>query len=196
LAGYGDITGDCGGLDLDAGPVLLRSVLDLGPDPWDPDRLSEGAQEVIEDDNLGGSSIESEALSYDMLYRCELAALVKTESEILYVDDGGKKTDLLVQLDGTGVGVSVTRAFHWPPESDWPQEEADAQLIDKLSDIGLSAANAHPDDAWERSFLSIIAYDEIHEAQIAAAWEAVDGAILADTVVWIIRTDGNDEVVY
>ncbi len=63
-----------------------------------------------------------------MLYRCELAVLLKTEAEIVYRDDGGKKTDLLVEMDAAKIGVSVTRAYGWPPEDPYTVEDATALL--------------------------------------------------------------------
>lgn len=38
----------------------------------------------------------------------EEATLLKTETEVLYPDPAGKITDLLVEIDEQGVGVSVT----------------------------------------------------------------------------------------
>jgi len=200
LEGFGEITGHCGELDDeewdDASPFFFRNAVDFGSEAFDVELLSEGGQQIIEDDNLGGSSIHSEAIAFDMLYRCELAELLKTEAQILYLDDGGKKTDVLVELDERKVGVSVTRAFHWPPEDPYTVEEAQALLEDKLADILLSFDNADPADAWTRSILHVVAYDGSYADSIETAYSQVDAATQADTIVVVTVTDGEDEFIY
>jgi len=200
LEGFGEITGDCGVLDEDEwgdpSPFLFRNAVDFGTEEFDVELLSEGGQQIIEDDNLGGSSIHSEAIAFDMLYRCELAELLKTEAEILYLDDGGKKTDELVEIDTYRIGVSVTRAFHWPPEDPYTVEEAQELLEDKLGDVLLSFDNADPADAWTRSILHVVAYDPSYADSIETAFAQVDAATQADTIVVVTVTDGEDEFIY
>ena len=200
LEGFGEITGDCGVLDDeewgDTSPFLFRNAVDFGSEEFDEELLSEGGQQIIEDDNLGGSSIHSEAIAFDMLYRCELADLLKTEAEILYLDDGGKKTDELVEIDTYRIGVSVTRAFHWPPENPYTVEEAQELLEDKLGDVLLSFDNADPADAWVRSILHVVAYDASYADSVETAYAQVDPATQADTIVVVTVTDGEDEFIY
>lgn len=201
LAGLGTLTGDCGdvlGTDELSGPTpsLFVNTLDLGTDGFDTAQLSEGGTEVWDDGNLGGSSAESEVIAFEVLYRCELASLIKTETEISYVDEGGKKTDLLVEIDGIDLGVSVTRAYGWPPEDPYTVEQATVLLEDKLGDIPLSSANVASDDAWTKQVLSVIAYTPDHAASIATAWAALDPDVQGDTVLFVTATEGDDEALY
>ncbi|MCB9744474.1 MAG: hypothetical protein H6741_19835 [Alphaproteobacteria bacterium] len=199
LDGYGELTGDCQVLDTelsDTAPSIFVNTLDLGEGDWDVDALSTGGLEVWEDGNLGGSSLHSEVLAYEVLYRCELAALLKTEAEIVYVDAGGKKTDLLVEIDGVRVGVSVTRAYAWPPDEPYTVAQATTLLEDKLGDVLLSTANVAEEDAWQKQVLSVIAYTPDHAAAVQEAWASIDPAIRADTIVYVTATEGNDEDVY
>ena len=200
LDGFGEITGDCGVLDDEEwdspSPFLFRNAVDFGSLEYDDSLLSAGAQEIIADGNLGGSSIYSEAIAFDMLYRCELADLLKTETEIIYLDDGGKKTDILVELDALDVGVSVTRAYHWPPEDPYTVEEALELLDGKLADVLLSAANADPADAWVRSILHVVAYDAAYADSVETAFAQVDDDTKADTIVVVTVSDGEDEFLY
>ncbi|MCB1021844.1 MAG: hypothetical protein KDC27_18065, partial [Acidobacteria bacterium] len=156
----------------------------------------EGAQEIYEEGTLGGSSGESEALAFDVLYRCELAALIKSETEITYDDDGGKKTDILVEVDATRIGVSVTRAYGYPPDDPYTVEDATTLLDKKLGDILLSSENVSAEDAWQKQILSIIAYEPEHADSVEAAWAAMDDETRADTIVYITVTDGEDEFLY
>jgi hypothetical protein len=194
----GTITGDCdviGGALGDDTPSLFRNVLDFGKS-FDESLLGEGAQEVLADGNLGGSSLYSEAIAFEVLEVCEHAELLKTEAEIDYADSGGKKTDLLVAIEGAQIGVSVTRAYHYPPEEGMSEEDASSLLEGKLSDILLSAENATGDDVWTRSILQVIAWDAGHADAVTSAYEALDTQTLDQTLVFVTVTNGDDDALY
>jgi hypothetical protein len=135
-------------------------------------------------------------MAYEVLYRCEAASLLKTEGEITYLDPSGKKTDLVVDVDGTQLGVSVTRAVGWPREDPYTAEMATDLLTDKLGDIVLSSANVAETDAWSRQILSVIAYEPAHAAAIEEAWSALDADIRGDTLLFVTATLGDDEALY
>lgn len=201
LEGFGELTGDCWGLDkaelTGADPALIINTLDFGKDAFDYDALSEGGQEVYDDGNLGGSSEYSEIFSYEVLYRCEGAELLKTEGEIAYLDSNGKKTDLLVSIDGINIAVSVTRAFIWPGDEPYTAEEAAALLEDKLADIPLSTANRNPDkNPWTKQILHVIAYTSDHAEVIRGVYPKLASEVLGDTILVVTATEGNDEHLY
>src|SRR5262245_56871831 len=110
--GFGDLSGMCGVLaaaDMTSPtPMLVRDTFTFARqyvDPTDRPLLTEGGRELAETPNAGGSSGLSEVFAYEQLARCETAALLKTETEIVY-DTTGKITDLEVSLDGHKIGVS------------------------------------------------------------------------------------------
>jgi hypothetical protein len=197
---YGVIEGMCGVINLDdvqaATPELVSNTIDFtGRLPFDPMFLSPGGQEMIEDGNLGGSSLYSEAFAYEVLYRCDAAILLKTEAEIVYAIDG-KKTDLLVEIDGAKVGVSVVRAMSFPEGAPYPVSQAFDVLDGKLADILLSSANVAPEDAWEKQILAVVAQTPAHADAIAEAYDMVDAATKADTIVLVTTTEGDDHFIY
>ncbi|MCO4745567.1 MAG: hypothetical protein KC912_12315 [Proteobacteria bacterium] len=199
LAGFGTITGSCGELDdaLDSSaPALLRGAIDFASKTYTVSSLTADGQEVIADGNLGGSSAESEAIAMEVLARCELATLIATETEIAYIDQGGKKTDLLVDAYSRGVGVSVTRAYHFPEGEPYTLTEAADLLQNKLGDVLLSSANAAPQSAWSRSVLSILAFDSQHADQIVSAWGSLDASVTDATIVIVTETHGADAFIY
>jgi hypothetical protein len=200
LDGLGAISGDCGVLDASEiqspSPFVFRNTLDFAMDSFDYAKLSDGGKKVYDDGNLGGSSLESEIFSYEVLYRCELAALLKTEAEIVYQDPMGKKTDLLVSDDGFKLGVSVTRAYVYPPDTPYTVQMAYDLLQKKLSDISLSTANVSAGDAWEKQILHVMAYTTDHADALEQAYPQLDPAVQADTVLLITVTEGNDEFIY
>ncbi len=200
LDGFGVITGACGVLDAaewdSTEPFLFVNQIDFGEAEFDPSLLSAGAQEILADGTAGGSSGNSEALSYDLLYRCELAELLLTETEVVYTDPESSLTDFLAAIDEQNIGVSVTRAFHFPPEE--PCVQADlADLLDrKLDDVLEAEANAAEANPWTRSILHVIAYNEQCAEAAQAAWDTLDAETRADTIVVITVTEGADEFLY
>ena len=203
LEGWGTITGQCGELDDDewtsTSPFDFTNHIDFGTVGFVYEDLSPGGQTIFDDDNLGGSSIHSEIIAYETLYRCELAELLKTERFIEYLDVNGKKTDILVRIDERKVGVSVVRAFHYPPTEPYPLEDAVTKLRQKLSEVLLSAANADPADAWERSMLHVVAYNDQSADAFAVALdqlEADEPEVVDETIVLITVTDGEDAFAY
>ncbi len=204
LAGFGDITGMCGVLaELEltgAAPAIFRGAIDFADDryddPADRDQLTAGGVEMILDGNAGGSSVYSEVFAFELLARCELAGLVKTETEIVYDVTDTKRTDLLVEIDGHKIGVSVTRAVTYPFGSPYTMSAATTLLDRKLDDIQISSANVSDADAWDKQILAVLAYDDQHADVAAAAWAALDDATRADTIVIITVTAGDDLFVY
>ena len=120
LPGFGAISGDCGVLDdelTSPEPFYFVNRLDFADDVFDAEDLvllTEGGQRLMDTENAGGSSTVSEAFAFEVLHRCELATLLATETEVHYTTTG-KMTDLLVEIDGLRVGVSVARAYQVPP---------------------------------------------------------------------------------
>jgi len=197
LAGFGAISGDCDQLDTElteAAPSFFVNHIDFGADPYDAadlELLTEGGQIVMTTPNAGGSSVPSEAFAFELLARCEGATLLKTETEVSY-DVEGKITDLLVQIDGLKVGVSVTRAVGYPKDAPYTEAQADAILDKKLGDILVSSANVSDEDRWVKQILHVIAYDSPHVASLQAAWQALPEATRADTIVIVTVSDGDD----
>lgn len=202
LPGFGELMGDCDVLDTeltDTQTHFFRNTLDFQMDAYDMSDfmlLSMGGQEIIEDGNAGGSSLLSEVFAYEVLYRCEDAVLLKTETEVAYTNPMGKITDLLVEIDGEKVGVSVVRAFAFPFEDLYPIEEATRILDKKLSDIGESTANVAAEDRWSKQILSVIAYKQQHADQIRAAYDQLDASLKADTILYVTATEGEDRPLY
>lgn len=200
LDGFGDLSGDCDVLDAtvlsSSAPALYTNSLDLHKKVFNETLLSAGGQEVMADGNLGGSSLHSEAFAYEVLYRCELASLLKTEAEISYIDPAGKKTDLLVEIGGVRLGVSVTRAFAWPADAPYTVAQATELLEEKLSDALVSTSNVAPKDIWARQILSVISYAPGHTQSIETAWQSIDPVIRADTLVMVTTTEGEDSYIY
>lgn len=199
-SGVGELSGECGTIDamvLDSSePAFFVNEIDFGRIGYDYDLLTEGGQEVFDDGNLGGSSLYSEVIAFEVLARCDDAALLKTETEIVYVDEMGPKTDLLVDIADRNVGVSVTRAIAFPFEDPYEVADATALLEDKLQGVIDSSANVAPKDAWGKQVLHVLAYAPMHADSLATAYEALSDDLRADTVVVVTVTNGDDGFIY
>lgn len=200
---FGALSGMCGVLTdaelTDASPHLVQDVFTFDRafvDPDDRDLLTPGGVHLIETPNAGGSSEMSELFAFEQLARCEGATLVKTETEIVYTDVGGKKTDILVELDGHKIGVSVTRAFAFPIGQPYSEQQATMLLTRKLDDIQLSSANVTAADAWEKQILAYQAIDDQTAQTLVGVWNGLDASAKADTILLVTRTDGEDLFLY
>ena len=197
LDGIGDITGDCNVISLpeDSG-LWVHNTLNFGTEVFDEALLSHGGYELFEAGTLGGSSIHSEVMAFEVLHRCEIAFLVMTEGEIEYSDDSGKKTDMLVEIDGLNVGVSVTRAFKWGDDAIFTEEDAYTLLSRKLEDVLLSGSNASESNSWSHAILHVITYDPSYVASLEAAYATLPATLTNETIVVITVTDGDDDFIY
>ena len=199
---FGEIAGPCGRLVAELGvstPSFFQTRLDFAmdgfDDPAERSLLTAGAQEILMDGTAGGSSGVSEAFAFEVLARCENATLVKSETEIVYVPATSPKTDMLVSMGDVPVGVSVVRAVGFPPDS--PYTTAEALIIErKLDDILESSANVVAADRWVKQILVVMAYADMHAESIRTVWEGLDPATRADTIVYVVVTDGEDTPVY
>ncbi len=200
--GFGTIAGPCMRLDSEltsTEPFLFETRLDFMSDAFDdPEErplLTAGAQEILADGTAGGSSGLSEAFAYEVLARCEGATLIKTETEIDY-DTAGSLTDILVMMGSEKIGVSVTRAFVFPTSDPYTVAIATDLLTDKLMGVLESSANVSAADAWTKQILAVVAYETMHAESIATAWASLDASLRADTIVYVIVTDGDDAPLY
>jgi len=202
-APIGTITGACGELDdtelLDETMFFrFENAIDFGAVPLTEDdlaRFSEGAREILDEGTAGGSSGFSEAVAFEVLARCEGAALLQSETEIVY-DADGARTDMRVAIDGHPIGVSVARAVGFPREDPYPVAQALPLLMRKVEDVGESSANVAMDNDWVKQILVIVAYSPMHAESMRAAWEMIDASVRDDTILWITVTDGEDAFIY
>jgi hypothetical protein len=200
--GFGQLSGMCGVLaaaDLTgAAPELFRDTLTFDRrynDPADRPLLTPGGLHLAETPNAGGSSGFSEIFAFEQLARCEHAALLKTETEIVY-DTAGKITDMEVQIAGHKIGVSVTRAVAYPFGQPYTLTTATTLISRKLGDIHMSTANVSAQDLWDKQVLAVLAWDDQAADVIGQAWTNLDAATKANTLVIVTSTAGDDTFIY
>ena len=199
LEGVGTITGDCGPLDgddlLGTEALAFYTEIDL-PSAFQDSALTDGGQYILDAGNLNQSSLYSEIFAFEMLARCELAELLQTETEVVYDNPQGKKTDLVVDIEGVRVGVSVVRAVGFPRDDPYTEAQALNILEDKLADVPIAADNASDASEWDRSILAVVAYSPDHVTSIAAALPNVSPSVRGDTILYVTATNGTDGFIY
>lgn len=200
--GFGSIVGTCGRVAAELGstsPSYFVVHLDFASDGYDEgDRaqLTAGAQEILEEGTAGGSSEVSEAFAMEVLARCEGASLLFSETEIEYDPADSDKTDMIVSIDAMRVGVSVTRAFHYPLETDYELADAERVIGGKLTSIPESTANVVAAQAWGKQILAVLAFSDQAESIIDEFRASADAATLGDTILYVIVTEGDDAIIY
>ncbi len=198
--GLGMISGECGLIDAmeleSPAPFVFTSAIDFGVIGYDYDLLTPGGQTIADEGGLNDGSLKSEIVAYEVLARCDMAVLLKTEGEIVYQNPMGKKTDLLVEFDGLKIGVSVVRAVGFPKDDPYTVAQAETILKKKLSDIQVSSVNVAAEDAWAKQILSVVAYAPMHVDSILTAYEGLDPMLKADTILVVSVSDGDDAFIY
>jgi len=200
------ITGSCGVLDdelTDAQPHWVANTSTF-PDGWtlaEAARLSTGAQSILAEGTAGGSSGYSEAFAFEVLHRCEGASLVASETLIRYtVPMPGSITDILVEIDGMRIGVSVTRAVTvtgmCTRADGYDLAVATDLLTRKLAGINESSMLVVPELAWTKQILFVYADTEAHASVLMSAWAALDETLRADTVLYVSVSEAMDGFVY
>eukprot|EP00698_Gefionella_okellyi_P004201 TRINITY_DN13913_c0_g1_i1.p1 TRINITY_DN13913_c0_g1~~TRINITY_DN13913_c0_g1_i1.p1 ORF type:complete len:506 (-),score=77.41 TRINITY_DN13913_c0_g1_i1:59-1576(-) len=166
-------------------------------------RLSDGARRIMEEPNAGGTSVWSEALSFEVLSRMFGAELCQTEMEIRYWPRGSKKTDYSCRIGGQRMGVSVTRAYKF--QGVYTCEDARMLLNKKLFGVVVSSANVVKRDKWCKQILHVWA-QSVHVAGVVMSeYQKMDASLRSNTVViitvshnanWIFRTSMQEARAY
>ena len=201
-SGFGVYSGMCGVLAqmqlTGPTPQLFTDTLTFPRaymDPADRGLLTPGGRHLAETPNAGGSSGLSEIFAFEELAHCEMASLLKTETEIVY-DTAGKITDLEVLIAGHKIGVSVTRAVAFPFGQPYTLTAASTLITRKLQDIQASTMNVSAADKWDKQILAVLAWDDQAADIVTQAWTAADAQTKADTIVVVTVTAGDDTFIY
>ena len=194
----GTLTGSCGQIRAEIGKptpsVFANTLTFVAGEMFDKAFLSDGGDRIFDTPNAGGSSFESEVMSFEILRYCEGATLLKTEKEIAYgpVVDGGPTTitDLLIEIDGKKVGVNPIRVYK--PSNQPQPTEADIKtsLEGKLNSIRGSSARVTPADKWVKQVMHVYTVSQANADAVMRVLPTIDPAIRADTIVMVTRSAG------
>jgi hypothetical protein len=200
------ISGTCGTLDdelLDELPYSVdnTSTFAEGFSRAEAMRLSAGAQTILAEGTAGGSSGYSEAFAFEVLHRCEGASLVASETMVLYTTPTPSAiADLVVDVRGVRVGVSVTRAVTVTGmcvrDGAYSMSAASTLLSRKVADLHEAATLVGPEHAWTKNLVFVYADTAEHARVVGLAWEALDPSLRADTILYVSVSEDMDAFVY
>ncbi len=200
------ISGACGVLDdelTDELPYWVQntSTFAEGFARADGGRLGAGAQTILAEGTAGGSSGYSEAFAFEVLERCEGASLVASETMIRYaVPAPGAIADILVEIDGIPVGVSVTRAVTVTGmcmrADTYALATATELLARKVGDLHEAATLVSPEHAWTKNLVFVYADTTSHAMTMMTAWAGLDATMRADTILYVSVSDEMDAFIY
>lgn len=97
--------------------------------------VCEYAKKIYLEPNAGGKSVNSEAISANVLNHLYNITDITTEMEIQYRWYNYKRCDYICELYGQRVGVSVTRAMGYPDPSNFTPEHAWKLLNKKIDGL-------------------------------------------------------------
>jgi hypothetical protein len=200
------IGGACGTLDTeltDELPYVIEntSAFPEGFSRVDGSRLSAGAQTILAEGTAGGSSGYSEAFAFEVLHRCEGAALVASETMVMYETPmPGAIADLIVAIEGVQVGVSVTRAVTVTGmcmrADTYTLTAASTLLSRKVDDIREASTLVSPEHAWTKNMVFVYADTAEHARVMGEAWGALTDDQRADTILYVSVSEAMDGFVY
>jgi hypothetical protein len=192
----GTLSGSCGVVKTyltATSPSFVQNALEFkSGEVYDKTTLSDDGDKMFDSSNAGGSSLESEVMSLEVLRACEGAKLVKTETEILYAaPDGGPAsiTDILVSIGGTKIGVSVTRVYK-PSNQTLTDNDAKDILVKKLEGINVSSKRVLPADKWAKQILHVFTANKAASDAVIRVLPTIDTATKADTIILLTQTKG------
>ena len=192
----GTLSGSCGIVKTQltkTTSTLERNLLAfVAGETYEKASLSSDGQRMYETPNAGGSSTESEVMSLEVLRACEGAKLLKTETQIGYSDATAGPpsiTDILVEIGGKKVGVSVTRAYR-PQNLSFPDSDVKALLEKKLEGVNRSSERLKPEDKWVKQILHVFAATKAQADAVVRVLPTIDAAVRSDTIVLLTQTTG------
>lgn len=193
----GTLTGSCGLVKTyltATTSTYVKNALEFKTgDVYDKSTLSDDGDIMFDTPNAGGSSVESEIMTFEVLRACEGAKLVKTETEILYSppDDAGPSsiTDILVSIDNTKIGVSVTRVYK-PSNQTLADKDVKDLLVKKLEGINRSSVRVLPADKWKKQILSIWTANKAATDAVDRVVPTLDASLKADTIILVTQAKG------
>jgi hypothetical protein len=150
-------------------------------------RFTDDSLKVLQEENAGGASEFSEAVSFEILHRMFGARLVKTEMAIQYKwNEWSKKTDYSCEFNGRVFAVSVTRAMHFGGQ--FTERDALALLAKKLYGCQMSNRDVVAADRWHKQLLHVLTESVEAVAALRSVFQYLlqhEPELVGDTVVLI-----------
>lgn len=155
-------------------PGFVRNTFKITTD-WDKVSLTDGGNTIKNVPNAGGSSVNSEVFSFEVLNFLINAKLQATEMQLEYFPLGSKITDYSIRAGDQVLGVSVTRAMKFGGGV-FDDMDAFRLLSKKLYGVNASTKAVLKRFRWKKQILHIWA----ESTQVADTLERVYNSQIDD----------------
>ena len=158
--------------------------------------LSPDGYKILTTPNAGGSSIESEVMSFELMRLIYGAKLYRTEMEIEYFPIGGSITDYSIKIGPLNVSVSVTRAMKFKKLNDivYTRDDAERLLLKKLS--GCVNAKKNTLEKWDVCVLHVWVEKQYMYEVLMSVYQQLDLKIRSHTIVICTMAEDADWLFY
>jgi len=147
---------------------FVRNTFKLTSGDWNKVKLTDGGNTIKYVPNAGGTSVNSEVFSFEVLNFLINAKLQATEMQLEYFPLGSKITDYSIRVGEQILGVSVTRAMKFGAGV-FDDMDAFRLLSKKLYGVNASTKAVLKRFRWKKQILHIWA----ESAQVADTLERV-----------------------
>jgi len=157
--------------------------------------LCPGAVRIKTLPNAGGTSVNSEALSFEVLRRMFNARLHATEMELQYWPENSKITDYSVVIQQRKFGVSVTRAMKFGGGL-FTEEDATRLLTKKLFGVVESTKAVIAPFKWKKQILHVWAQTNQIAAMLRTVYDTLIPTEMRSNTVVVVTVATNADWVF
>lgn len=179
-AGYNNIAN---ALDSSNGAFVINQF----QTPSSSYKYSAESQMILDSENAGGTSSNSEALSFEFFNQTLKASLVATENELVKQFKDAPLTDFIIQVKDKTIGVSVTRGmlFATAKHPHFTEEDGKQLLEKKLKGVNASSTAMK----LERQILHVWAQSKAIASILKEVYESLPRELKSNTVVVVTVCD-------
>mmetsp|Transcript_20276 Transcript_20276/g.77621 ORF Transcript_20276/g.77621 Transcript_20276/m.77621 type:complete len:283 (-) Transcript_20276:287-1135(-) len=157
--------------------------------------LCAGAVRIMTLPNAGGTSVNSEALSFEVLRQMFNARLDATEMELQYWPENSKITDYSVVIQKRKFGVSVTRAMKFGGGR-FTEEDATRLLSKKLYGVVESTKAVIAPYKWKKQILHVWAQNNQIADMLRAVYDTLIPSEMQSNTVVVVTVAKNADWVF
>lgn len=153
-----------------------------------------GAKIIQNLPNAGGTSVNSETISFDVLHTMFNATLEATELQLEYFPLGSKITDFSICINNIVFGVSVTRAMKF--KGDFDCNDAERLLTKKLYGVNMSSKAVIKKYKWDKQILHIWAQNYKIANILQKTYDTLPTNLISNTIVIITICENADWIFF
>eukprot|EP00164_Ancoracysta_twista_P009572 GFYU01014203.1.p1 GENE.GFYU01014203.1~~GFYU01014203.1.p1 ORF type:complete len:424 (-),score=90.29 GFYU01014203.1:218-1489(-) len=157
-------------------------------------KMTSQGKRLMDEPNAGGNSVNSEALSFEVLEACFRATILRTEMEVKYKTPDSKKIDYTCEMMEYTIGVSVTRAMKY--KGPFTEEDARYLYTKKLTGLHSARKTVSSRDRWDKQVLHIWAVSKEIACTLETVFRELPRELKAEVLVIVTVSKNIDHIVF